>query len=318
MKKEKTTKSNLHPRNLHKEGYDFDELIETYPDLEPHVGLNKYGNDSIDFFDPYAVKALNKALLLHFYKLDYWDIPAENLCPPIPGRADYIHNVADLLAYSNKGKIPKGPHIKCLDVGVGANCVYPIIGQYIYKWSFIGSEVNSKSAKWAKKIVQKNKHLSEKVDIRWQPNKDTIFGGILKLTELVDVTICNPPFYSSAKTAEAATIRKLKNLKKGKVKAPVRNFSGVENELWYEGGEVQFIKNIIGQSKGYASTCFWFTTLVSKESNLKIFYQQLEKLKAVEAREIPMGQGNKKSRILAWTFLDEKQQRAWRNSRWSL
>ena len=41
---------------------------------------------------------LNRAILMHHYGVKSWDIPAGYLCPPIPGRADYIHSVADLLA----------------------------------------------------------------------------------------------------------------------------------------------------------------------------------------------------------------------------
>ena len=31
--------------------------------------------------------------------------PNENLCPPIPGRADYIHHIADLLSINNNKQI---------------------------------------------------------------------------------------------------------------------------------------------------------------------------------------------------------------------
>ena len=59
--------------------------------------MNPFNDLSIDFFNPKAVKMLNKALLKQYYNIDNWNIPADNLCPPIPGRADYIHHIADLL-----------------------------------------------------------------------------------------------------------------------------------------------------------------------------------------------------------------------------
>lgn len=40
---------------------------------------------------------LNKALLAAHYDIEYWDIPDTYLCPPIPGRADYVHRAAELL-----------------------------------------------------------------------------------------------------------------------------------------------------------------------------------------------------------------------------
>lgn len=96
-------KSGLHPRNRHRSRYDFPALIASCPALAPFVKPNAWGDVSVDFADPAAVKMLNRALLQHFYGIEHWDIPADYLCPPIPGRADYLHHLADLLATSNGG-----------------------------------------------------------------------------------------------------------------------------------------------------------------------------------------------------------------------
>ena len=116
-------KTRLHLRNKNRERYDLEGLIKTCPDLSQFVKPNKHGEDSIDFANPDGVKMLNKALLHHYYEIENWDIPENYLCPPIPGRADYIHHMADLLKESNYGIIPTGDKIICLDVGVGANCI---------------------------------------------------------------------------------------------------------------------------------------------------------------------------------------------------
>src|SRR5258708_22168599 len=129
-------KENLHPRNSHRAGYDFKQLGKSSPDLKAFVYLNQYHDESIDFSNPDAVKALNKALLKYFYGVDHWDIPEGYLCPPIPGRADYIHYVADLLSENNNGTVPRGNKINVLDIGMGANCVYPLIGSSVYDWQF--------------------------------------------------------------------------------------------------------------------------------------------------------------------------------------
>ena len=121
-------KLELHPRNTNRERYDFGQLIGTCPELAPFVKPNKFGDESVDFANPDAVKALNKALLIHHYGITVWNIPTGYLCPPVPGRADYIHHIAGFLGKNNFGKIPAGPKIKCLDIGVGASCIYPIIG----------------------------------------------------------------------------------------------------------------------------------------------------------------------------------------------
>ena len=310
-----TTKTNLHPANKHRGQYDFSSLIKTHPALAPFVTNNQYGNLSIDFFDPAAVKNLNTALLKHYYKIDYWDIPDNYLCPPIPGRADYIHYMADLLMESNFNKTARGTKIKCLDIGVGANCIYPIIGNQEYGWSFIGSEIDETAISSAEKIIINNKSLKGKIEIRQQQDKNNILTGIVQRGEYIDLTICNPPFYTSAKEADKATNRKLKNLK-GKSAKKVLNFGGQNNELWCKGGEQLFVTNMVRESQQFSKSCFWYSSLISKESNLKTIYAELKKANAVKVRTIPMGQGNKKSRIVAWTFLPEKLQKVWAETKW--
>lgn len=309
-------KSRLHPRNKHRERYDFKSLTETCPALASFVKLNDYGDESIDFFDPEAVKMLNKALLQHYYDIQNWDIPAGYLCPPIPGRADYLHHMADLLYSKWYGKVLPTAKIKCLDIGVGANCIYPVIGNKTYAWSFIGADIDPVSIASASKIVESNPSLKGKIELRLQPVPKDFFRGIIQKDELVDLTICNPPFHASLKDAQSGTMRKLKNLKREKVLRPVLNFGGQNNELWCEGGEERFVKDMIFQSRQFATSCFWFSTLISKESNLKGTYKVLKQVQAAEVKTIEMGQGNKTSRIVAWTFLSREQQETWMNSRW--
>jgi 23S rRNA (adenine1618-N6)-methyltransferase len=313
-------KTKLHARNKHRERYDFKQLIESCPALAPYVKLNIYDDESIDFFDPEAVKMLNKALLKHYYVVEKWDIPPKYLCPPIPGRADYIHHITDVLGSKNFGKIPQGSKIKCLDIGVGANCVYPIIGNKEYGWSFIGSDIDPISIENANKIIDSNPHLKGQIELRLQPNPKDIFQGIFQQNELIDITICNPPFHASQAEAKAGTLRKLTKLKadlKGKKgEKPVLNFGGQNGELWCEGGEIRFVSDMIKQSKPFSTSCFWFSTLISKETHLNYAYENLKKTEAMEVKTIAMGQGNKTSRIVAWTFLSPEEQKHWRETRW--
>jgi|TARA_R110000737_G_scaffold345455_1_gene373968 23S rRNA (adenine1618-N6)-methyltransferase len=299
-------KTKLHPRNKHIENYDFKELLVVCPELKEYVKDNVHGGETIDFANAEAVKLLNKALLMRYYSIDFWDIPSENLCPPIPGRADYIHYAADLLSSFYFGKVPKGPEIKVLDIGIGANCIYPILGQREYGWSFVGSEIDSKSIEAAKQIIDKNEGLAEVIEIRKQENDRDIFQGIIERGEKFQLSICNPPFHSSVEEANKGTQRKLTNLSRKRVGEVKKNFSGKSNELIYEGGEKKFIQNMIHQSFKYRHSVDWFTTLVSKEAYLKSFNALLDKLGATQVRTIPMGTGNKVSRILGWTFLEPK------------
>jgi len=311
-------KSRLHVRNKHNSRYDFKALTTSCPELSEFVKPNKYGDESIDFADPDAVKMLNKALLKLHYGINYWDIPEGYLCPPIPGRADYIHHVSDLLGSCNFGKVPKGKNITCLDIGVGANCVYPIIGNSEYAWSFIGSDIDKIGIESAQKIIDQNPSLKGNIELRLQSDPKDIIYGALQREEKVDLIICNPPFHASAEAALEATIKKQTNLQKKIITNSTLNFGGKNNELWCEGGEKWFVAKMIRESKKYAESCFWFSTLVSKQSYVKSVESALHYEKAAEVKIIPMGQGNKSSRIVAWTFLDKDQQQDWRKERWDL
>jgi len=278
-------------------------LLKSNPKLAEFLMDNKHGEDkTIDFADSDAVRTLNQTLLKHHYGIEYWDIRDGYLCPPIPGRADYIHYAADLLAKSNKGIIPKGAQVRCLDVGVGASCVYPIIGNREYGWSFVGSDVNPVSLKIANTIIKTNSNLRGKIELRLQERPTSIFMGVLKEDEYFDICICNPPFHNSVEEAEKANLRKNKNLHGLKTKQTHLNFGGQHAELWCEGGEKAFVKNMIIQSNGFPKSFGWFSTLISKESNLPFVYKILTKIRARDVQTIDMGQGNKKSRIVAWRF----------------
>jgi 23S rRNA (adenine1618-N6)-methyltransferase len=311
---EKTT---LHPRNPHRGRYDFKQLIAGTPELEAFVSLNAYGDESINFADPAAVKTLNRALLNQVYGIKQWDIPAQYLCPPIPGRADHLHYLADLLAELNGGVIPRGEAIRVLDIGVGANCIYPLIGQREYGWHFVGTDIDAAAIANAQGIVDAN-GLSGEISLRLQTSPAVMFKGVVKPDELFDLSMCNPPFHASLAEARSGTQRKWKNLgiEANKKKVPVLNFGGQSMELCCEGGEEAFVCRMIEESARFRDSCMWFTTLISKSASLPGVYRAIKYAGALENRTIEMAQGQKKSRIVAWTYLDAKQQQAWRLARW--
>lgn len=278
---------------------------------------NKWGDLSIDFADPQAVKALNRALLRHFYQIENWDIPADYLCPPIPGRADYIHHLADLLAGNNNGVIPQGKNIAILDIGVGANCIYPIIGLREYGWRFTASEIDAVSMAAAKKIVATNPLLTNQVRFRLQAKPPRIFDTIIRHDERYDAVLCNPPFHASAEEAAAGSQRKRQNLgtdRRGD-KSEL-NFGGQHNELWCEGGEEAFVERMVEESATKGNNCLWFTVLISKKTTLPLIYDALEEAGATNVKTVEMAQGQKVSRFVAWTFLTTSQQKAWVGKRW--
>jgi len=306
-------KTRLHTRNKNRERYDLDALMNSFPELKTFIKPNKYGDISVDFANSKAVKVLNRALLKYYYGISEWDFPDENLCPPIPGRADYLHHIADLLCEKNFGKIPVGKNIIGYDIGTGASCIYPILGVVEYDWNFIASDIDQKSIESSNKIVESNKELKGKIETRFQKEVSDTFYGIIDKSEKIDFSMCNPPFHSSKEEAKKGNHRKNKNLD---IKSNTLNFSGIHNELIYDGGESKFIHNMIKESRKFAHNCFWFSTLVSKQSNLKGIYKALEKTQATDFKTIAMGTGNKSTRIVAWTYLTAEEQKEWKEERW--
>ena len=293
MKKE-IKKGELHPNNPHKGRYDFKILIEKLPELKSFIIKNPIGEDTIDFSNNQAVICLNKALIKTYYNIDNWDIPAGFLCPPIPGRADYIHYIADLLT--------KKKNINVLDIGTGANCIYPIIGSQTFSWNYTASDIDPKSIENAQKIIDSNENLKNKVKLKLQKDRNHIFVGVIEKNDRFDLTMCNPPFHSSLEDALKANQRKVDNLNKGNKNIQKGlNFGGQKAELWCPGGERLFLKKMAKESAIFASQVYYFTSLISNKENVKPTIKVLEKLGA-KCQVLEMSQGQKISRVLAWTF----------------
>ena len=298
--------SELHPNNKHNKGYNFTELYEAFPPLKAFVFVNAYGTETIDFANQKAVKSLNTALLFKDYKVKFWEFPDDNLCPPIPGRVDYIHYLNDLLKTSGIAE-----NAKVLDIGTGANCIYPLLGNAVYGWQFTGTDIDQKSLEVAQLIVNKN-GLEQSIKFLKQAHSSQVLKGILGEDDQFSVAMCNPPFYGSQEEAMQANTRKLTGLG-NENDANLRNFGGKQQELWYKGGEKAFLHTYLYESSMFKTQCFWYSSLVSKKENVEGMVDSLNKLKATDIKIIPMHQGNKITRIVAWTFLTEQEQKEWKS-----
>jgi 23S rRNA (adenine1618-N6)-methyltransferase len=305
---------NFHPRNRHRGHYDFASLVQCCPELKPFVKTKPCGEPTIDFTDPAAVKLLNRALLISSYDIRGWDIPAGYLCPPIPGRADYLHVMADLLAAGNGGVPPSGPSVSVLDIGTGANCVYPLIGHAEYGWRFVGSDIDPQAIANARRIIAANPGMSADIEFRRQSEPRHIFQNVIKSGECFDLTLCNPPFHASAAAAAAGSRRKWQNLGKGNLAKdkPTLNFGGHSAELWCPGGEEGFITRMITESSRIPRQCLWFSSLVSKSASLPRIVQELKRAGVRQSTTLNMSQGQKQSRAIVWTFFSQEEQIAWR------
>ena len=297
----------LHPNNAHRDGYDFDALVLTYPALKKHVKPNNHGRDSIDFALPAAVKALNCALLKHHYDIVGWNVPEGYLCPPIPGRVDYIHYVADLL--SSVGIVASDSRpVRMLDIGTGANGIYSLLAAQVHGWQCTGTEIDPVALKNLAAVLDKNEALKHLIDLRLQRDKRKIFDGVIKPGERFDLSVCNPPFHASQKEAMKSNQRKVNSLAFNRGEKPAAksqaslNFGGQKNELWCEGGESGFLQTMINESAMFAKQCKWFTSLISKAENVAPAKRLIRDVGARDVLEVEMEQGNKNTRIVAWTF----------------
>ncbi len=303
----------LHPANPHQR-YDFVALCQSLPALSDFLLTTPVGETSINFADPNAVKTLNQALLVHFYQLSHWDLPEGYLCPAVPGRLDYLLHLQDVLQQSHQGKLPKRRHLTVLDIGCGANLIYPLLAVRALGWRAIASDIDSTALAHARQLITAHQ-LQAQIELRAQSDSQAIFDGLLKPSDYVDVTLCNPPFHSSAAEAAAGSSRKRQNLGLA-ADAAALNFAGQSHELWCPGGEAEFIRRMIQQSQAIGHQVYWFSCLVAKKQHLPAIQQQLRALGVTESRVVEMAQGNKQSRFVCWSFLTPAQQQLWRQHRW--
>jgi 23S rRNA (adenine1618-N6)-methyltransferase len=305
----------LHPRNRHQGRYAFARLTQASPALAAYLLRTPTGDTSVDFSDPRAVRELNRAILRADYGIAHWDLPDGALCPPIPGRADYLHGLADLLAADEDGAIPRGAAIRVLDIGVGASAIYPLLGHAEYGWRFVGSDIAPTSLQVAAAIVASNR-LEKSIALRPQPKHTHVFKGVVGPDDRFDLSLCNPPFHASAGDAASGSARKQRNLGDAGSRrldaAPALNFGGHAHELWCAGGEAGFLRRMIRESREVGDQVLWFSSLVAKSAHLPDVRAQLRAAGAVEFRETAMAQGHKQSRFVAWTFLEPGRRAAWR------
>ena len=95
-------------------------LCQSCPPLQDYIVKTPAGEPSVNFADPQAVKCCWR--ILRRYALGY----PGRFSARVPGRADYLHYLADLLADDRGGVIPQQATV--LDIGTGANLIYPLIG----------------------------------------------------------------------------------------------------------------------------------------------------------------------------------------------
>lgn len=159
----------MHPKNPYKlKPPDFVELASAQPSiLGPYVTLNPVsGKGRLDFKDPAASRALTQAMLLNDFGIRV-SIPPDHLCPPLPNRINYLCWISDLLDSTDPDKTDKSSnedHI-VLDVGVGPVCVYPLLGRALFKWKFVGTDIDEASVHHCQQNMECNENAKNFIQI---------------------------------------------------------------------------------------------------------------------------------------------------------
>lgn len=316
MKKENAqVKRRHHPRNRFEGRYDLQKLARVVPELQKMIVSTKSGF-TLDFSKPEAVEILNRALLKDAYGLKYWHIPKGFLCPPVPGRLDYVHTIADILATSNGGRFPRPQKIRILDIGTGSSLIYPLLINYEYGWTVVASDVSEASLVSARLNLDRNGIDKGRISIRKQDNPDNFFKNIIQLDEYFDFTMCNPPFYKDKEEADSANLRKNRNIHKEGGKDRVRNFQGTDIELIYPGGEKKFLSAMIRQSRMFGNQVLWFSSLVSSQGLMSAVKSEFSLVRVAHWNSVDLSHGNKKSRMVYWSFLNRDERENWKEKRW--
>lgn len=271
--------------------------------------------------------------------------------------------------------------IKGIDIGTGASCIYPLLACKIHSnWNFLALDINERSIEYAKENRNRNnlKNQIKIKQIKMNENND-IFSSISRVNKIAkkkerpiyqyinklnnlaakknnskdlksflkkelqaefnnntydfDFCMCNPPFYTSE--------LEMQNCKELKVEEPTSINTGGKNEVITEGGEVQFIKNLISSSlnqykkkikyinkikKGLNSihdtpeqlnyiiknikklnskglTVRWYTSLIGKKSSIDPILEYLKQVPLINCiKTIEFRQGKTTRWGIAWSY----------------
>ncbi|CAB3220738.1 unnamed protein product [Arctia plantaginis] len=276
----------MHPRNTYKIRPDFGRLAKLDPEFSAISKTDVTGKVTIDFKDANSLRILTKCLLKTDFNLNV-EIPEDRLVPTLPLRLNYILWLEDLLT-----SIQRSSDIKGLDIGTGACAIYPLLAAVKNKWSMVGTEMDTESLLKAKENVQRN-GLTELIALKENTSKSIIAHVFTEEKLVFDFCMCNPPFYSNVQ--ELCESRSPARL------PPKNGFTGSPQELITEGGELEFCRKLIRESKKYKDNIIIFTTMVGHKYNLIVLVQDL-KTENIRHTHTEFCQGRVTRWGLAWTY----------------
>jgi 23S rRNA (adenine1618-N6)-methyltransferase len=299
----------MHPRNPYNAPINIAELARQFPDVCDHV-ISRSSNGRVvyDWHAPGATYAVTRALLARDFELD-WQQPLHHLCPPVPGRLNYLLWLQDLVQQDAVAAAAPPAGICVADIGTGASAIFPLLGARRFGWSFVALDSSADALAHARSNVERN-GLQHLITLGLVPHDGSIVSA-LDSFPAVTHTMCNPPFFSSSSSAAwrqrvlAADGGGEQNGNSVIGGGGMAACAALEPELFTEGGEVAFMSKIIQQSA--ASPCRqrvkWFTCMVGIKADLAALKAACAAAGALQVRTTTFFQGQTLRWGLAWTFV---------------
>jgi len=175
--------------------------------------------------------------------------------------------------------------ISGIDIGTGASCIYPLLGKRIYNWSFLATDIDPVSLEYATKNIAMN-NWEDKIETRLA-TEGNILSGVIQPEERFDFCMCNPPFFSDL--SETGLSDKTV-------------CTGTSGELVTQGGEQEFVAQIIEDSLVMKDQIKWYTSMLGRKASLKPLLSLLQKRRIVNTRTTEFFQGRTTRWGIAWSF----------------
>jgi 23S rRNA A1618 N6-methylase RlmF len=289
----------MHPRNPYSSPINIALLARQFPDLCDHViSRSSNGHVVYDWHAPGATYAVTRALLKRDFDLE-WQQPLQHLCPPVPGRMNYLLWVQDLALQDGAAA---AADVCVADIGTGASAIFPLMGARRFGWSFVALDSNEDALSHARANVERN-GLQQLIAVQHVAGDSSIIDAINAHPNITH-TMCNPPFFSAS---SSSAWRQRAPAARAGGRGAMSACAAVEPELFTQGGEVAFMRKIIEESA--ASPCSrrvkWFTCMVGIKADLAALKSACYSAGATQLRCTTFYQGQTLRWGLAWTFLPE-------------
>lgn len=116
------------------------------------LGLDLSHGNRVDFTNAECVRELTCKILSRMGIT--LNLPATRaLCPAVPNRLNYLHWLDSILSSAGSDESDRN---RVLDVGTGSTCIYPLLGNRMFGWHFVGADISPEALSWAAQNVALN------------------------------------------------------------------------------------------------------------------------------------------------------------------